>query len=368
MKYIISGGGTGGHIYPALAIAKEIKAFDKNADILYVGTKDSLEAELVTKEGIKFKTIRVKGLPRKINKKSFVALKELLIGLKQSQQIIKEFQPHIAIGTGGYVCGPIIYKAAKNNIPTLIHEQNAFPGITNKILSRYVDKVAITFDEAAEYFKYPERVVNTGNPIRSEILNKDKESSYKALNIESNKPFILSFGGSGGQKKLNDAILNILLNNMWNNDFQLMHITGKKLYDSFMQELDSRDIVLSKNIRILPYLYEMPEALNIANLLISSSGAITIAETSAIGLPSILIPKSYTAENHQEYNARAFEKARASIVILEKDLTGDILINTINDLMNNKTKLRIMSINSKKLGNKDATKEIAKLILEIIAK
>ena len=155
---------------------------------------------------------------------------------------------------------------------------------------------------------------------------------------------------------------------MWNNDFQLMHITGKKLYDSFMQELDSRDIVLSKNIRILPYLYEMPEALNIANLLISSSGAITIAETSAIGLPSILIPKSYTAENHQEYNARAFEKARASIVILEKDLTGDILINTINDLMNNKTKLRIMSINSKKLGNKDATKEIAKLILEIIAK
>ena len=184
MKYIISGGGTGGHIYPALAIAKEIKAFDKNADILYVGTKDSLEAELVTKEGIKFKTIRVKGLPRKINKKSFVALKELLIGLKQSQQIIKEFQPHIAIGTGGYVCGPIIYKAAKNNIPTLIHEQNAFPGITNKILSRYVDKVAITFDEAAEYFKYPERVVNTGNPIRSEILNKDKESSYKALNID----------------------------------------------------------------------------------------------------------------------------------------------------------------------------------------
>ncbi|MDR7870082.1 MAG: undecaprenyldiphospho-muramoylpentapeptide beta-N-acetylglucosaminyltransferase [Tissierellaceae bacterium] len=368
MRYIISGGGTGGHIYPALAIAKEIKYFDKNAEILYIGTKDSLESELVPKEGIEFKAIRVKGLPRKLNKNSFIALKELLIGLNQSQDIIRQFKPDIVIGTGGYVCGPIVYKAAKNNIPTLIHEQNAFPGITNKILSRYVDKVATTFDEAAKYFKFPDRVVNTGNPIRREIFNKDKELSYKVLNMESKKPLVLSFGGSGGQKKLNDAILDILLNNKWSNDLQLIHITGKRLFDSFMKEIKDSNIVLNKNIRILPYLYEMPEALNIADLLISSSGAITLAETSAIGLPSILIPKGYTAENHQEYNARAFEKSGASIVILEKDLNGEVLVNTINDLMNDKLKLKNMSINSKKLGNKDATKEIVKIISEIIAK
>ena len=136
MKYIISGGGTGGHIYPALAIIDEIKSSDKNAEILYIGTKEGLESELVPKEGIKFETIRVKGLPRKINKNSFMAIKELLAGLRDSQKIIKEFKPDIVIGTGGYVCGPIVYKAAKNNIPTIIHEQNAFPGITNKILSR----------------------------------------------------------------------------------------------------------------------------------------------------------------------------------------------------------------------------------------
>lgn len=368
MKYIISGGGTGGHIYPALAIAKEIKSFDKSAEILYIGTKESLESELVPKEGIEFKAIRVKGLPRRINKNSLIALRELLAGMRESQQIIKEFRPDIVIGTGGYVCGPIVYKAAKNSIPTMIHEQNAFPGITNKILSRYVDRVATTFDEAKKYFKYPERVTNTGNPIRSEILNKDKENSYKILNIDSNKPLILSFGGSGGQKKLNDAILDILNNNRWNNNYQLIHITGKRLYEPFIKEMNDKDIKFSKNIRILPYLYEMPDALNIADLLISSSGAITLAETSAIGLPSILIPKSYTAENHQEYNARAFEQAGASIVILEKDLTGEGLMERINHLMTDESKLRNMSMNSRKMGNKNATKQIIKLIDEIIAK
>ncbi len=183
MKYLISGGGTGGHIYPALAIAKEIKLNDKNANILYVGTKSGLEAELVPKEGFDFKTIRVKGMPRKLNKDSFVALKELFNGLRDSNKILKDFKPDIVIGTGGYVSGPIVYKAKKNKIPAIIHEQNAFPGITNKILSRYVDKVAITFQESTRYFKYPEKVVLTGNPIRMEILNIDKEKAYKRLKI-----------------------------------------------------------------------------------------------------------------------------------------------------------------------------------------
>ena len=153
MKYLISGGGTGGHIYPALAILNEIKLHDKDADILYVGTKEGLEAKLIPKEGINFKTIRVEGIPRRINKDSFIALRELLYGLNQSGKIIDDFKPDVVIGTGGYVCGPVVFKAARKNIPTLIHEQNAFPGITNKILSRFVDRVAVTFDESIKYFK-----------------------------------------------------------------------------------------------------------------------------------------------------------------------------------------------------------------------
>jgi len=368
VKYLISGGGTGGHIYPALAIAKEIKLNDKNANILYVGTKSGLEAELVPKEGFDFKTIRVKGMPRKLNKDSFVALKELFNGLRDSNKILKDFKPDIVIGTGGYVSGPIVYKAKKNKIPAIIHEQNAFPGITNKILSRYVDKVAITFQESTRYFKYPEKVVLTGNPIRMEILNIDKEKAYKRLKIYKKLPFILSFGGSGGQKKLNTSILEMLDKNQGNNNIQLIHVTGKRLYKEFMMELERKNIKLDDNIKILPYLYEMPEALNIADIVITSSGAITLAEISAIGVPSILIPKSYTAENHQEYNARAFEKNEASIVLLEKDLNGELLYKTIYDLLNNNEKLKNMSQNSKKLGKIDATRKIIEIIDEIISK
>ena len=170
MKYLITGGGTGGHIYPALAIANEIKSREKDCEILYVGTEQGLEAELVGKAGLKFRTIRVKGMPRKINKDFFLAGKELLLGINDARKIINEFKPDIVIGTGGYVCGPVVYMAKKKKIPGIIHEQNAFPGITNKILSRYVDKVAASFEESKKYFKYPDRVSLTGNPIRKEIL------------------------------------------------------------------------------------------------------------------------------------------------------------------------------------------------------
>ncbi len=167
---------------------------------MYVGTKEGLESELVPKEGLDFKTIRVKGMPRRINKEAFIAFKELFLGLMDSKRIIKEFNPDVVIGTGGYVCGPVVYMASRRRIPTLIHEQNAFPGITNKILSRYVDKVLVTFEEANKYFKYPDRITITGNPIRRSIITVNIERAYKDLNINPTAPFILSFGGSGGRK------------------------------------------------------------------------------------------------------------------------------------------------------------------------
>lgn len=362
MKFIITGGGTGGHIYPALAIADEIKSTYADSQILYVGTQKGLEAEIVPKTGIVFQTIRVKGMPRKINKASLLAIRELIRGLGDAKKIIRDFKPDIVIGTGGYVSGPMVYKAAKNKIPTLIHEQNAYPGITNKILSRYVDKVLVTFDEAKKYFKYEDRVVNTGNPIRKEILEVNKDDSYAKLNLNPNLPFILSFGGSGGQKKLNDCMLELIKTYKPEDSFQLMHVTGSRFYDKFIEDI--KDVNLDKNIRILPYLYDMPEALSVSNLLITSAGAITLAEISALGIPSILIPKSYTAENHQEYNARSFEEKGASIMILEKDLEPSSFKQQISALINDKEKLIKMSHNAKKLGKKDA----AKLILSEISK
>lgn len=365
MKFIITGGGTGGHIYPALAIAEEIKSTYKDAEILYVGTDKGLEAEIVPKAGFDFKTIRVKGMPRKFNKASFIAVRELIYGLGDAKKIVKDFKPDIVIGTGGYVCGPMVYIAARKKIPTLIHEQNAFPGITNKILSRYVDKVLITFDEAKKYFKFSDRVVNTGNPIRKEILEVRKDDSYNKLKINPQIPFILSFGGSGGQKKLNNAILE-LIKNYKKDSFQLIHVTGTRFYDSYMEHIREQNIKLDSNIKIVPYLYNIPEALSITDLVITSAGAITLAEISAIGIPSILIPKAYTAENHQEYNARSFEDQGASIMILEKDLEPSLFRDQVQSLIGDKERLLKMSKNCKKLGKIDATKRIIHEIDKLI--
>ena len=365
MKYIISGGGTGGHIYPALAIADEIKKRDKEADILYIGTENSLESKLVPKSGYKFKTVRVKGLPRKINRDSATALKELCLGLRDARRIIKDFNPDIVIGTGGFVSGPIVYVATKMKIPTCIHEQNVFPGITNKILSRSVDLVLVTFEESKKYFKKKDHIRCTGNPIREDIikLKGPIENEFKGY-----KKVILSFGGSGGQKKLNDSILEIVEKGILKPEYKLLHITGNRFYEASLKYLDEKEIKLPENINIIPYLYDMPKYLNLSDLIITSAGAITLAEISAVGIPSILIPKAYTAENHQEYNAREFESAKASILILEKDLNGELLNKSINDILLDENKIKEMKKASKSLGNIRATEHIVTEIESIIRK
>ncbi len=362
MKYLITGGGTGGHIYPALAIANEIKSRDKEAQILYVGTHNSLEAELVPKEGFDFKGIRVKGMPRRFNKESFIAAKELLLGLLDARKIIKEFKPDMVVGTGGYVSGPLVFMAHKMGVKTLIHEQNAFPGITNKILSRYVDRVAITFEESKKYFKHPDRVFLTGNPIRGELLNINKEKVCEEFELNKDKALILSFGGSGGQKSLNDLMFNFIKEANKSEDLQVYHITGKRFYDMFINRIKEENIQLKDNIKIFPYFYQMPKIMNVTDLIITSAGAISLAEVAAVGIPSILIPKSYTAENHQEFNARAFENKGASIVVLEKELENYDFNNLLFKTIGDKDKLRDMGQKAKTLSEINATKLIYDLI------
>lgn len=255
--------------------------------------------------------------------------------------------------------------AAIKGYKTVIHEQNAYPGITNKILAKFVDKVLITFEEAKKYFKNTEKIVVTGNPIRKEIIRVNTDNTHRDLGISPNGKVILSFGGSGGQKSLNDNILEILPK--LGNEIQLIHVTGEKMYDGFKTSLEDRGIVLGDNIKILPYLYNMPEVLNIADLVITSAGAITLSELSAIGVASILIPKSYTAENHQEHNAKSFKDKGAAELIYEKDLGPEVLLLTIEDLINNREKLDKMRKRAKEMGNINANEnifdEISKLLL-----
>ncbi|MBS4540086.1 undecaprenyldiphospho-muramoylpentapeptide beta-N-acetylglucosaminyltransferase [Clostridium sp. D2Q-11] len=367
MKFLITGGGTGGHISPALAIAKKIREKNSEAEILYVGTHNSMESELVPREGFNFKGIRVKGFERKLSIDTAKSVKELFLGLNDARKVIKEFSPDVVVGTGGYVCGPVVFMASLKNIPTLIHEQNALPGATNRILSKFVDRIAASFEESKKYFKNSEKVTITGNPVKIDFFNVNKDEAYKELNIDKHRKFVISLGGSGGQKSLNDSVVGIIEKNINNHDIQLLHITGKRHYETFMKQLRSKGIkTLPENIKVLPYFYDMPKGLSIADLVITSAGAITLAEVTATGIPSIIIPKGYTTGNHQEFNARAIEKAEAGIMILDSEVTGDKLNYELTTLLQDEDKLDKMAINSKKLGNRDSTDRIYNIILELI--
>lgn len=365
MKVLITGGGTGGHINPALAIAQKVKNSDKNNKVLYVGTKEGMESDLVPKQGFEFKTVNARYLQRKI---SFENIKTVFISLKgvmESMKIIKQFKPDVVVGTGGYVCGPVVLAASLKKVPTIIHEQNVFPGITNKMLAKVVDKIAISFEEAEKYFPQKDKISVVGNPVRREIVTANRQLSRKKLGIADNETFIYSFGGSGGQKSLNDAMVGLIKTYNGSKNIKILHVTGKRLNDDFKKCLSAEHVVPASNITVVDYMYDSPTALSASDIVIGSSGAITIAEITALGIASILIPKTYTAENHQEYNARALEKKGAAKVILEKDLTSQSLNKAIQEMINNKKDLKCMSLASKDLGILDAEDKIYSLMSEI---
>ncbi|BFT66381.1 undecaprenyldiphospho-muramoylpentapeptide beta-N-acetylglucosaminyltransferase [uncultured Parvimonas sp.] len=364
MKVVISGGGTGGHIYPAVAIIEELKKRDNNIDILYIGSKNSMESELIPSLEINYESIEVMGLPRKINKKFFKSIFVLLKGLRQAKKILKRFKPDVVIGTGGFVTGPVLYKAHKMGIYTIFHEQNSYPGITNRILSRYVNAMAVTFKESIKFFKNNDKCVVTGNPIRNRFEFLNREQSLKFFEIDENSKNIFSFGGSNGSEELNKAVLGILDKFCENEKISLIHVTGKLNYDKFLEEIKNKDIKIGNNVKILPYMTEMDKAYGVSDLVITSSGAITLAEISKIGLASILIPKAYTTENHQEFNARAYKDIGASELILEKELNSDLLWENIEKIIFDNSRLEQMKENAKKLATPNAVKDFVSIFYD----
>jgi len=367
MRVLITGGGTGGHINPALAIAQKVRLQDSSNEILYVGTKNGMESELVPKEGFAFKYVTAKYLRRKITIENIKTLFASAKGVMEASKIIKDFKPDIVVGTGGYVCGPVVLAAHLKKIPTMIHEQNVFPGITNKLLSKVVDVIGISFSEAEKYFpeQAREKLVLVGNPVRKDILTADRKKSRAKFNISSDDIYIYSFGGSGGQISLNEAMIDVIKKYNGKNGIKILHITGKRLYDDFMEKLN-HNVKIENNIEVKSYMYDAATALSASDIVIGSAGAITIAEITALGVPSILIPKTYTAENHQEYNARALEKEGAAKVILEKDLNGSELIKAIEEIIENKNVLKAMSLNSKRMGSTDVESKIYEAMVNLI--
>jgi len=324
VKVLLAGGGTGGHVYPAIAIANKIKEHNPDCEILFVGTKNGIESEIVPKAGFELKTVTVQGFKRKIDLDNIKRVFKLCKGLEQSRRIVKKYKPDIVIGTGGYVSGPVLFNAAMNKRVTIVHEQNSFPGVTNKILSKVATKVLTSFEDSHK--RFPEasqdKLVLTGNPVRKEILNSRKFIARKNLGISEDKKMVLCYGGSGGSEEINDA-MRLVIENMVKEDVAFIFATGKVYYDEFIETI--KDIELKPYQRVMPYLDNMADGLAASDIVIGSAGAISLAEITALGKPSIIIPKAYTAENHQEYNAKSIESQGAGIAILEKDLTPQSL-------------------------------------------
>ena len=367
VKVILSGGGTGGHIYPALTIADQIKKLCPDADISFVGTQQGLEKDIIPRYGYPLKFIEVAGFKRSLSLDTLRSVGKLFEGLYDAWQIIKKEKPDLVIGTGGYVCGPIVFMAAMHGIPCCIQEQNAMPGVTNKILSRYVRKVFLGYKEAGKYFPGKAELVYTGNPIRTEILQHERLAAIKELGLDPEKKTILVSGGSRGARSINTAMLEAELALSGRQEVQVLHATGDVNYEKYMQEITKRGGV-GENIIIKPYLHNMPVALAAADLAVFRAGAIGLAELMAKGVPSVLVPYPYATANHQEFNARAVEAKGAARVILDKELNGERILEAIEHLLVHAKELEKMQAAAKSLGKPQAAENIAKEALALIKK
>ena len=371
MRVIIAAAGTAGHINPAISIANKIKEEETNSEITFIGTNRGLENDLVPRAGYKLRTIDAFGLSKEISLENFKRIYKTYKGISEAKKIIKEFKPDIVIGTGGYICGPVVIAAKKCNVPILLHESNAFPGKAVKMLAKKVDTILVSFEDAKCRIKNCKKVVYTGTPVKMKKQNygiNEKLNIIKEIGLNETKPIVLIFGGSQGAQKINEALLNIIKEKK-NKDYQIIWATGPKQYDFIKQKLTDLEININNisNCKIVPYIYNMEEIENISDLVVARSGAMTITEIANLSKPSILIPLPNVSNNHQMYNAKVLENVDAAKIIINNELTAENLNSSIEEIVLNKQKCNKMGQNAGKLANIDVESKIYKEI-ELLVK
>jgi len=362
LKIIFAGGGTGGHLFPAIAIAEEVKQLEPNAEILFVGTKGKIEANVVPKKGFQFHTIWIAGFQRKFSVSNFLFPLKVIVSLFQSYSIIKNFRPNIVVGTGGYVCGPIVYVASLLNIPTVIHEQNSFPGVTTRMLSNKATQVHLTFESAKKFLKRTDNVFVSGNPTRAELDNVNTEEALKyfGFDVHSDKKTLLVFGGSLGAATINNAVLN-LLEELVKSNIRIIWQTGKNNVAEISSDVSK---YLRHEIWIYPFIERMDFAYACADVVLCRSGATTLAEITRLGKASILIPYPFAAANHQEENAKVLLNENAAEMILDKNISTE-LREKIFSLLNDDERRKELETNCKRLGKPNAGKVIAESVIAL---
>lgn len=356
VRIIIAGGGTGGHIFPAIAIAEEIKKSKPDAEILFIGTKKKIESRVIPQKGYRFHPVWISGWSRKIRWESILFPIKVIVAMLQSYAILKNFKPDVVVGTGGYVCGPVVRTASFFGIPTVIQEQNSYPGVTTRMLASKADRVHITFDETRKYLKRTDNVYTSGNPTRSELDSMTKENAIQKFKFDPAEPVVLVFGGSQGAAAINNAIIQSMpvLDEL---KVQLLWVTGGLMFDRIKQIFEER-----RDRIIVPFMDDMASAYAAATLAVCRAGATTIAELTRIGLPSILVPYPYAAANHQEFNARTLADHGAAQMIRNADIMSE-LPGVLTGLFNDPDKLTAMRHKAKSLGKPDAGKIIAGSII-----
>ncbi len=372
MRVIVAAAGTAGHINPGLAIANKIKQEEPESEIIFIGTTRGLENDLVPRAGYGLKTIEAYGLSKQISIANFKKMWATLMATGKAKKIIKEFKPDIIVGAGGYICGPVVWAANKEKIPVILHESNAFPGKAVKMLAPKAETVLISFEEARSRIPNARNIVCTGTPVKivkKEYSQEEKKKILTSIGINGNKPIVLVFGGSQGAQKINEAIIGILENKM-NKDYQIIWATGPKQFEIIKEELASKNIDINniENAKILPYIYNMEEIMNVSNIIVARSGAMTITEISNLGKPSILIPLPNVSQDHQLYNAKVLENAGAAKIILNNELNKNNLEDEIERIIKNPQLMHEMEEKAFSKSVTDVQEKIYKEIKKIVRK
>ncbi len=368
MKFLFTCGGTAGHINPALAVAGAIKAAKPDSEFLFIGAEGRMETDLVPRAGYEIRTVRITNIHRGFSaediKHNLNTLKNVVTSTGEAKKIIREFQPDAVVGTGGYVCYPVLKAAHALGIPTAVHESNAVPGLTTKMLEGSVDAIMVGFEESRANYKHPERVVVTGTPVRGEFLNTDKLAARRALGLPEDKPLVASVWGSLGAGHRTEILTDFIVRACANPFFGLIHSTGKAWYKKMTETLEREKPGYEKlGMDVREYIYDMPLVMAAADLVMCSAGASTLAELTAMGKPAVLIPSPNVTNNHQEKNARVLSEAGGAKLLLEPEFTADSLLGLVSELLHHPETLEDMSAKMRALGLPDATNRIAGIVL-----
>ena len=370
-RVIFTCGGTAGHVNPAIALAQRMAREDPATEFLFVGAERGLEKDLVPKAGYDFRTVHISSFHRSLKpteiKHNLISVYNLMRAPGEAKAILREFQPDVVIGTGGYASFPMVKAAAKAGIPTAVHESNMVPGLTTEMLEPFADRIMVGFEACRQHYKHPDKVMVTGTPVRGDFFAMTKEEAKETLGVDDGRPLIVSFWGSLGASGMNRQMADFLALEAAKEPFHHIHAAGKSGYPLMQQLLEEKNVDLSKHpaLQLREYIYDMACVMRAADLVICRAGASTISELTALGIPALIVPSPYVTNNHQEKNARVLEEAGGAAVLVESESSGQALFQMACGILHDDARRTKMETAMASLGIRDATERIYRTILEI---